>query len=200
MAHVETLEEIRARLLAAEKGSSLVHDDARAAVAAIFREKVPDIGPELLFIRRAEHPKDPWSGHMAFPGGRRDPDDADLLSTAVRETHEEIGINLRTQARLLGQLDELPAMARGERLGLTITPFVFELVTDQTLVLDETEVAEALWTPIRPMLRGESSTEFPYTYRNEPLRLPGYQVGERVVWGLTYQMLQVLFRSLASKP
>src|SRR4051812_3842337 len=56
----------------------------RAAVAAILRDAAE--GPEILFIRRAEHPQDPWSGHMAFPGGREEPGDADLLETAIRET------------------------------------------------------------------------------------------------------------------
>lgn len=199
MARVETLEELRAKLSAKKAATSLVHDDARAAVAAIVRELDSARGPDILFIRRAEHPNDLWSGHMAFPGGRRNPSDADLLSTAIRETHEEVGIDLRTDGRLIAQLDELPAMARGERLGLSITPFVFELTQDKALVLDTTEVAEALWTPLLPMLRGESATDFEYVYRNEPLRLPGFKVGERIVWGLTYQMLRVLFRELETQ-
>jgi len=57
--------------------------DRRAAVALILRDGAAGI--ELLFIRRAEHPMDPWSGQMAFPGGRAEPGDRDLEATAVRE-------------------------------------------------------------------------------------------------------------------
>lgn len=191
-----SIDDLREKLLAKPKGVSLVHQDARAAVAAIVRERDRLVGPEVLFIRRAEHPNDPWSGHMAFPGGRHSAADADLISTAIRETSEEVGVDLRSDGRLLAQLDELPAMARGERLGLSITPYVFELVTDKPLQIHTDEVAEALWAPLLPLMSGEASTDFPYVYRGEPLKLPGYRVGERIVWGLTYQMLQVLFRAL----
>ncbi len=191
-----SLFQLRETLLAKPRCTTLVHDDARAAVAAIVREVDPSVGPEVLFIRRAEHPNDPWSGHMAFPGGRRNVADPDLISTAMRETSEEIGIDLREDGRLLAQLDELPAMARGERLGLSVTPYVFELLADKPLVVHAGEVAEALWAPLAPLISGEAATDFPYVYRGEPLKLPGYRVGERIVWGLTYQMLQVLFRAL----
>ena len=63
----------------------------RAAVALVLRER-DDGRPELLFIRRAEHEKDPWSGHMGFPGGRAERGDASLEATAVRETLEETGL------------------------------------------------------------------------------------------------------------
>ena len=66
---------------------------------------------------------------MAFPGGREDPGDVDLLSTAVRETLEELALDLNYHARLIGRLDDLPAVARGRRTGMSIAPFVFELTS-----------------------------------------------------------------------
>ena len=168
--------------------------ERHAAVAAILRERDPLLGVEVLLIRRAEREGDPWSGHMAFPGGRHEPRDADLLATALRETREEIGLDLARDARLLGRLEDLDATARGRRTGMAITPFVFELSGEPTLTLEAKEVADALWTPLLPLYRGDSHTTYPYKLGELQLALPGYRVGESVVWGLTYQMLEALFR------
>ena len=98
---------------------------SKAAVALTLRESAH--GLELLFIHRAEHPQDPWSGQMAFPGGRCERGDEDLERTAIRETAEEIGLDLRRSGHALGSLDETRAMSRMRALDLSITPFVFRL-------------------------------------------------------------------------
>ena len=84
-------------------------------------------GIELLFIRRAEHEKDPWSGQMGFPGGRAEPGDPGPEATAVRETLEETGLDLAGDGERLGALDEVKALARGRPVDLVIAPFVFRL-------------------------------------------------------------------------
>jgi 8-oxo-dGTP pyrophosphatase MutT (NUDIX family) len=165
----------------------------RAAVATILRSR-PD-GPEVLLIRRAENPQDPWSGHMAFPGGREAPQDPDLLATAIRETLEEIGLDLHRSAHLLGRLDALPAVARGRRVGLTIAPFVFELTEDAPLEPNY-EVAEWIWAPLDPLLRGALATTMPYEFEGQRLSLPAHDVQGRLVWGLTHRMLETLFAQL----
>jgi 8-oxo-dGTP pyrophosphatase MutT (NUDIX family) len=170
---------------------------ARASVAAILRDAGAGRDAELLLIRRAERDGDPWSGHMAFPGGRRDAADATLLATAVRETREEVGIDLEADGRLLAELPELPAVARGRRTGLTITPFVFALHRDVALAFDHEEVAEALWTPFGPLARAEGAAMMPYEHEGYQLELPCLHVDGRVVWGLTYRMLQTLLEALA---
>jgi 8-oxo-dGTP pyrophosphatase MutT (NUDIX family) len=165
----------------------------RAAVAAILRASA--LGPEILFIRRAEHPSDPWSGHMAFPGGREEPQDGTLLHTAIRETREELALDLEANARLIGRLDELPAVARGKRTGLTIAPFVFELSNDVPVTANY-EVAETLWAPLEPLFRGERATKFPYEVAGNRVELPAHNVDGRIVWGLTHRMLEMLFALL----
>jgi 8-oxo-dGTP pyrophosphatase MutT (NUDIX family) len=166
----------------------------RAAVAVVVRDAAD--GPQVLLIRRTEHPDDPWSGHMAFPGGREDPADQNLLATAVRETLEELALDLSRAGRLLGQLAPLPAMARGRPVDLTIVPFVFELTTEAQLAYSE-EVAEAVWVPIGPLLDGRLRTTFAVEREGgERVDLPAHDVEGRVVWGLTYRMLDNLLALL----
>src|SRR5260370_1555175 len=117
-----------------------------AAVAVILRDG--DEGLEALFIHRAVRAGDTWSGQIAFPGGRRDPGDADLLATAIRETMEEVGVDL-SGAERLGVLDDLyprtpvlpPAVVR---------PFVFALTSRPTIVVGPEEVQEAFSFTLRP--------------------------------------------------
>ena len=181
------------RKLAASEPRDLSRGEMRqAAVAAILRD-----GPEqaeILFIRRADHPSDPWSGHMAFPGGRQDPEDLRLLDTAKRETLEEVGLDLAS-AELIGQLDDLQAVARGIHTDLMIRPFAFALRGDPIMRLNE-EVAETIWAPIGPMLLGQVDTVRPYALRGAELELPAYDIEGRIVWGLTYQMLRSFFDAL----
>ena len=153
-------------------------------------------GPEVFFIRRAEHPRDPWSGHMAFPGGRQQSEDTSLLETAIRETREEVGFDLAGDAEPIGQLDDLQAIARGKPQETVIRPFVFDVRESPALRVDHSEVAEALWTPLLPLYRGDADTVRPYDWRGTRIDFPAYDVDGRVVWGLTYQMLRSFFRIL----
>ena len=103
--------------------------EQRAAVAMVLRP-TPGDWPELLMIKRSVHESDPWSGHMAFPGGREEPSDPTLLATAIRETREELGLGLVT-ARRLGSLDPVysPSVAP-----LRVDAWVFSLATVPPLV------------------------------------------------------------------
>lgn len=169
----------------------------RAAVAAILRERIPG-APEVLFIRRAEKPGDPWSGHMAFPGGKQEPSDPDLASTARRETFEEIGLPLESHGELLGELDDVPAYARGQITGMVVTPTVW-LLRETPVLAPNHEVDEIHWASLPVLMSGELDTTIDYPWQGQTLRLPGYRVGERVVWGLTHRMLSILFERLADR-
>ncbi len=164
-----------------------------ASVAAVLRQAEP--GLQVLLIRRAHVEGDPWSGHMAFPGGRHDASDPDLLFTAVRETREEIGLDLQKGAEFLGRLELVPAIARGRRIGLTIAPFVFQVSNDPPLVLNR-EVVETLWAPLSQLAQGQNATVVRYELEGQALELPAWDVSGRVVWGLTYRMLGALVEDL----
>lgn len=190
-----TLEQVRARL------SARVHADIqgdqvsrRAAVVALLRERQVkrERVTEVLFIRRAEREGDPWSGHMAFPGGRHEPSDQDMHETALRETREEMGVHLPDHGELIGRLDDVPAMARGVKTGTVVSPFVWMLRETPVFAPNE-EVDEVHWASLTELLRGEANTTIDYPWQGQMLTLPGYRVGPRVVWGLTYKILNDLF-------
>jgi len=178
--------------LVAQPGRSLLRGNHRkqAAVAAILRDGTS--GAEVLLIRRAEREGDPWSGHMALPGGRHDPTDTDLLHTAIRETEEEVGLSLPASS-LVAPLDDLEAVARGRRTGMLIRPYVFHLTSPSPPVLRPNyEVAETLWTPLAPLYAGTHNTERPYEIGGQVWKLPAWDVDGRIVWGLTHRILSNL--------
>jgi 8-oxo-dGTP pyrophosphatase MutT (NUDIX family) len=166
----------------------------RAAVAIVLRETAE--GPQVLLIRRAERVGDPWSGHMGFPGGREDARDESLIGTALRETYEELSLDLSRVGRLLGALDELPAVSQGRTTGMMIAPFVFELTEDAPLSYKADEVAEAVWVPLEALLRGALRTTIAYELSGESVQLPAHDFEGRIVWGLTYRMLDNFFALL----
>lgn len=165
--------------------------DPRAAVAAILR---PGDGPEILFIKRADHAGDPWSGHMAFPGGRRDPGDASLVHTARRETLEEIGLDLEGHGEMLGLLDDVPT----HTTGLVVRPFVWA-VAEVPGLRPNHEVAAVEWVPLETLMSGARDTTYPLTWKGQLHRFPAFEVESGVVWGLTYRMLQLLFETLRAR-
>ena len=148
-------------------------------------------GLDILFIRRAEREGDPWSGHIGLPGGRREPGDADLLVTAIRETREEIGLDL-PRAQLLGSLEDLrpstPAVPQ-----LIIRPFVFGLDARPTTGVSE-EVAATYWVALAELAPCEGRTTI--ALKGQKLEVPCFKVpglpDGLVVWGLTYRILRGL--------
>jgi len=180
------LARIRAALAAREPVRVPDAVSSRAAVALILRGG--PAGLDVLFIRRAEDPRDPWSGQMAFPGGRSEPGDADLLVTAMRETAEEIGLDLHREAEYLGCLDEVRAMARLRPMDLAITPFVFYAPRDSDMTPSQ-EVTSIHWLPLESLLSPEARSSFEYRHEGGVLSFPSLRVQDVVIWGLTYRML-----------
>jgi 8-oxo-dGTP pyrophosphatase MutT (NUDIX family) len=132
---------------------------------------------------------------MAFPGGRHDPTDRSLEHTAVRETAEEIGLHLPTHGELIGRLDDVPT----HKTGLVVRPFVWT-VEEPPALRPNHEVDEVHWVPLEPLMRGERDTTFELEWKGAAHRFPGYRVADRVVWGLTYRMLRILFEHLGEAP
>jgi 8-oxo-dGTP pyrophosphatase MutT (NUDIX family) len=159
---------------------------SRAAVALILRETAR--GLELLFIRRAEHDGDPWSGQVGFPGGRAEPGEDDLRSTAVRETAEEIDLHLKAAHPFLGELDEVRAMARMRPMDLTVRPFVFELREPGAALRPSPEVTSLHWIPLDEIRGPRRRGTLDYDQEGTTLHFPCLRYEGLVIWGLTYRM------------
>jgi 8-oxo-dGTP pyrophosphatase MutT (NUDIX family) len=186
---VDTLEIDEIRDALATRTPRLLSARRRAAVAIVLHAAEP--GPEVLLIERARRLGDPWSGDMAFPGGHVEARDADPRAAAVRETREEVGLDLaRTGAEPLGQLDDLQAGVPFLS-PLVVSTFLYRVALRPALAPNH-EVASALWVPAARVLDPARHVG----YRLGLLRLPGVSVGEpgrHVVWGITYRLLAALF-------
>jgi 8-oxo-dGTP pyrophosphatase MutT (NUDIX family) len=150
-------------------------------------------GDAVLLARRAQHPADPWSGHAALPGGRWEPGDASLLATALREAHEELGVDPLAHGRLLGALGT--HLGRGRISGVRIAVFVAALDERPELELSA-ELEAVYWVPLASLVPMTAQVaELPGTdVPAYALELPG---GEQlIVWGITYSILERL-RALA---
>ncbi len=164
---------------------------SQAAVAMILAEGAAEL--EVCFIRRAERDGDPWSGQVAFPGGRADPNDADAMSVAERETWEEVGLRLHREHRV-GALPRR-AVAR-PRAELTLSPFVYYMghgAQQQAVVREIREVAEVFWVPLGHLRADHAATELEYPIGGVPSIFPGIRFNHHVIWGLTLSVLDSFF-------
>lgn len=177
--------------LARRPGVAIDAGDATRRLAAIALVLRPDpVGdPELLMIKRAEAERDPWSGHVACPGGRMEPGDHDLEQTAIRETWEETGVDLARDGRVLGALDDIsprtPVLPP-----IIIRPFVAVVKPDVEIV-ESSEVAEAFWVPLAALReRAAWGTALVPIRDHGEREVAVFRHGVYTVWGLTERVLR----------
>lgn len=167
----------------------------RAAVALVVRPAPLDL--EFLLIKRAPRLGDPWSGHMALPGGMQERTDAGPLTTAARETLEEVGIDLLDIGRHLGRLDEVQPLGAGVP-PIAISPFTFA-VPASTGFEPNVEVAEAMWVPLEELASQRARAEYLHHFADGRfLRFPALAYRGETIWGLTYRIVSQ-FMSLAAE-
>jgi 8-oxo-dGTP pyrophosphatase MutT (NUDIX family) len=167
----------------------------RAAVALLLRLGTAE-ELELLLIKRATFASDPWSGHVALPGGRQEPADPTLLHTAIRETREEVGVDISGHGTVLGVLDELgPSTPRLPPL--TILPHVAAVERDLPLTLSR-EVADAFWVPLSRLRDPAASREVDLDLATGVMRVRSLSYKEHIIWGLTERILRQFFAILDS--
>jgi len=182
-----TIDAIRRRLKQHRPAVADAAGAAHAAVAVVLREG--DAGPEFIVIHRSHRRGDPWSGHMALPGGRQQPGDVDLYATAQRETLEEVGVDLQRHGELLGNLDDVRAIGRGRPLDLIITPFVCGVRGPATLIPNRREVQSAFWLPLAMLRRHDLRGTYRHTFAGHETEHPAFVYRGHTIWGLTHRIL-----------
>lgn len=183
-----TLSEVEAALAAREPWVDPKPAKTVAAVAAVLRPGASgDL--DLLFIRRAVHEGDPWSGDLAFPGGRMDPEDPTAEAAALRETREELGLDLRGAQRL-GRLHDV--VGRGA-VSVRVSAFLYGIEGDPELVPNY-EIQEAFWSPLAHCNEPARQADRVFDYRGKPVSMPSIRLLEDprapALWGITYKFLE----------
>jgi 8-oxo-dGTP pyrophosphatase MutT (NUDIX family) len=168
----------------------------RAAVAITVRSGVS--GPEILMIQRAVRQGDPWSGHMGFPGGRKDESDASDMACAKRETREEIGFDLDIYGELVCQLSDVNTGWRADRPEMLVAPFVFKVGSTPVFELNH-EVDDTLWVPLSFLLNDANRSRHQWDWRGEVLESDAFTFDDRLIWGLSLMMIDELLQIIADR-
>ncbi|MBT5643307.1 CoA pyrophosphatase [Candidatus Bathyarchaeota archaeon] len=169
----EKLSSLRGKLLDGPEESS------HAAVAILLRERNDDL--EFFLVKRAEVEGDPWSGDMAFPGGKRGDDDRDLVETASREVLEETAIDLREKSKL----GYMKPIFSSVRTNMKVQPIVYVYDEEPEVSLNY-ELTRYIWAPLSELV--QSRTKQDVKGWNSDV----YKYDGEVVWGLTFRMLEQL--------
>ena len=173
MSPVDSIEKLLKTLKSASE-----KQDADAAVALLLKS----VGQvfQVLFVKRVENSADPWSGQMALPGGKRDLKDQNLKQTVIRETLEETNIKLLDRCRFLGVIEPLRSTQRPE---MKVLPLVILLEHEPIIKLNE-ELEGFVWISLEELLQHKGTVKFSFG------EFPAYIVGDTIIWGLTYRILE----------
>ena len=159
----------------------------QAAVAMVFAGADGDLS--LCFIQRATHPRDPWSGQMALPGGRAGAADGSLRDAAVRETREEVGLRLQC-CEYLGAGRVIPLVRAGRPTAGSVAPFVFYAgATLPALEPDPREVTAAYWIALTHLRDPRNRATLERVADGATRRLPAIRFGRQLIWGMTWGMV-----------
>jgi 8-oxo-dGTP pyrophosphatase MutT (NUDIX family) len=179
LGYIDSIEKLSKVLKPTSEGQ-----DANAAVALLLKAEDQDL--KIFFVKRVENPDDPWSGQMALPGGKRDIKDQNLRQTVVRETLEETNINLLDRCRFLGVMETQRSAPRPE---MKILPFVVLLEHEPSIKLNE-ELEWFVWISLEELVQHRGTVKLGFG------EFPAYIVGDSIIWGLTYRILEKFIDTL----
>jgi 8-oxo-dGTP pyrophosphatase MutT (NUDIX family) len=179
------------KLLAENKGKPIGQYNLRRAAVSVIVKNSPT-GLKLLMVKRARRVDDPWSGQIAFPGGHQKPEDPTILATAIRETVEEVGLDIRS-SKILGTLDEIKPVTKP----MVVTPFVVHLGTEISLKISE-EIDEAFWVDLSFFTDENYVPNAKVRVRGKDLVVPAYVYKGSIIWGMTERIITKFRRSLSN--
>jgi len=165
-------------------------DYVYASVAVILNKE-----EKILFIKRPENTNDPYSGHVAFPGGKNKEEDENLLFTAIREVNEEVGIDLNNDARIIGELDQLkPLNPDGPRY--IVTPFLAVLENEKELIINE-EVEDCIWIPLSHLLDNSNMRVRLKQRSGKTIEDYVYEYEKYIIWGMTGRIVNTFINDIS---
>jgi len=173
-----------------------VADRDHAAVALVLAGDPSDL--QLCFIRRVEKQNDPWSGHMAFPGGRASLGDASARAVAEREAREEVALDLQ-DSHWIGALSELPVRLGGVETSMVLSSFVYYVGVEIPGLVPNEEVAEVYWVSLAHLWDQGNATQLSLARNGESVVFPAIRLGEHLIWGLTLRVLTLFSEALESR-
>lgn len=173
-----------------------VYSGAKLAAVALLLRAGPEGDLELLLVQRAVWASDPWSGHVALPGGRREPSDETLEDTSVRETREELDLDLRVHGMVLGTLDDLSP--RTPTLPpIIVRPYVYAVESAVDL-RPSAELQAAFWVSLAQLRDPSTRADATVVVRGLDRRVSSFRLGDRLVWGMTERILLTFLDRLAT--
>lgn len=165
----------------------------RAAVAIVLHECDDELC--LLMIRRAKREGDPWSGHMAFPGGRRDPEDIDDRFCAIRETREEIALDLDALGHEVCALGDVNTGWRADRPEMLVAPFIYRVEPLPALDLNY-EVDGVISVPLSFLMDRSNRVPLKWEWRGTQVESDSYLYQDSRIWGLSLMMIDELIEAV----
>jgi 8-oxo-dGTP pyrophosphatase MutT (NUDIX family) len=189
-----SVDSIREALLVRVPDTGLfVADRDHAAVALVLAGDPSYL--QLCFIRRVEKQNDPWSGHMAFPGGRASPGDASARTVAEREAREEVGLALQ-DSQWIGALSDIPVRLGGVETSMVLSSSVYYVGVEVPVLVPNEEVAEVYWVSLEHLWDQRNATQLSLARNGECLIFPAIRLGDHLIWGLTLRVLTLLSDAL----
>ncbi|MEM7207994.1 MAG: CoA pyrophosphatase [Pseudomonadota bacterium] len=178
---------LRARATHHSPDQAVDHAQRLAVIALIFWED--EDGLSVCLGRRAINPLDPWSGDMAFPGGRAETIDRNLHDVAARETKEEVGLILPRES-LLGRMDKMEATGSSTRPLTTVWPLVYLLESAPEPFRLNEEMSDAMWVPTAHLWNPKNWMAF--SFPPTQAQRSGISIGNHFLWGFSLKVLVTL--------
>ena len=179
----------------------------RSAVAIVI-DQATTTQASLLLIKRADNERDPWSGHMAFPGGRYESGDKNGLAIAKREMQEEVGFDIdqlvadsaacgSIDGQCIARLSDIKTSKRVTPNSMIVSPYIFSVKNKPKLVTNH-EVADTVWVPLNFFTALENRGVYEMKYQDRKIEMPCYRYQGNVIWGLTLSMIDEILRALGA--